>query len=72
MSARGSRTSASIPSPTLLEREHRAGVLILTLARPDARNSLSQAMIEALQGAIKLPEVAGSGGQVRTSAIIPR
>ena len=36
----------------LLESERSAGVLLLTLARPEARNSLSQAMIEALQAAI--------------------
>ena len=69
MSARGSRTSAPIPSPTLLEREHRAGVLILTLARPDARNSLSQAMIEALQGAI---DAASQDASVRAIVIAAR
>ena len=38
----------------LLESERRAEVLLLTLARPEARNSLSQAMIEALQTAIDM------------------
>jgi len=52
MPAPGSRTDATGSRATLLEREHRAGVLVLTLARPETRNSLSQAMIEALQGAI--------------------
>jgi enoyl-CoA hydratase/carnithine racemase len=52
MPALGSRTSETGPRETLLESEHRAGVLILTLAQPETRNSLSQAMIEAMQGAI--------------------
>ena len=52
MPAPGRRTDATGPRATLLESEHRAGVLVLTLARPETRNSLSQAMIEALQGAI--------------------
>ena len=52
MPAPGSRTNATGPRATLLESEHRAGVLILTLAQPETRNSLSQAMIEAMQGAI--------------------
>jgi enoyl-CoA hydratase/carnithine racemase len=52
MPALGSRTSETAPRTTLLESEHRAGVLILTLAQPETRNSLSQAMIEAMQGAI--------------------
>jgi enoyl-CoA hydratase/carnithine racemase len=52
MPALGSRTSETGPRATLLESEHRAGVLILTLAQPETRNSLSQAMIEAMQGAI--------------------
>jgi len=47
-----SRTNATGSRATLLESESRAGVLILTLARPETRNSLSQAMIEAMQGAI--------------------
>jgi len=35
-----------------LEVEHRAGGLVLTLARPEQRNSLSEAMLAALQAAI--------------------
>jgi len=35
-----------------LEVEHRAGGLLLTLARPEQRNSLSEAMLVALQRAI--------------------
>ena len=35
-----------------LEIERRGGVLILTLARPDRRNSLSETMLAALQAAI--------------------
>lgn len=50
--APSSRANATGPRATLLESEQRAGVLVLTLARPETRNSLSQAMIEALQGAI--------------------
>ncbi|HYM99291.1 MAG TPA: enoyl-CoA hydratase [Aestuariivirgaceae bacterium] len=52
MPALGSRTSETGPRATLLESEHRAGVLILTLTQPETRNSLSQAMIDAMQGAI--------------------
>ncbi len=52
MPAPGSGTTTTSPGAGLLESERRAGVLILTLARPETRNSLSQAMIEALQGAI--------------------
>ena len=36
-----------------VESERRAGTLILTLARPDRRNSLSEAMLAALHGAIE-------------------
>jgi enoyl-CoA hydratase/carnithine racemase len=35
-----------------LEVERRGAVLVLTLARPDRRNSLSEAMLAALQGAV--------------------
>lgn len=52
MPALKSRTADTDPRAALLESERRAGILVLTLARPEARNSLSQAMIEALQGAI--------------------
>src|SRR5262245_65665082 len=36
----------------VLEVEHRAGGILLTLARPEQRNSLSEAMLAALQAAI--------------------
>jgi enoyl-CoA hydratase/carnithine racemase len=40
-------------SDPIMERERREpGILVLTLARPEARNSLSRAMIAALQGAM--------------------
>ena len=52
MPAPSSRTVATSPGAILLESERRGGVLVLTLARPEARNSLSQALIEALQEAI--------------------
>ena len=52
MPAAASRIDADASREALLEQEHRAGILLLTLARPDARNSLSKALIEALQGAI--------------------
>jgi enoyl-CoA hydratase/carnithine racemase len=52
MPAAASRIDADAAREALLEQEHRAGILLLTLARPDARNSLSKALIEALQGAI--------------------
>ncbi len=45
-------TAASNVHDELLAREQRGSALVLTLARPDARNSLSEAMIEALQNAI--------------------
>ena len=52
MPAGASRSDADASREAPLEHEHRAGILVLTLARPDARNSLSKAMIEALQRAI--------------------
>ena len=52
MPAGASRSDADASRVAPLEHEHRAGILVLTLARPDARNSLSKAMIEALQRAI--------------------
>jgi enoyl-CoA hydratase/carnithine racemase len=53
MAARNSRTtSSSLAQAARVESEQRAGVLLVTLARPQARNSLSLAMVEALQGAI--------------------
>jgi enoyl-CoA hydratase/carnithine racemase len=47
-----SRIDERAAGADLLASEHRAGVLVLTLARPQAGNSLSEAMIEALQSAI--------------------
>jgi enoyl-CoA hydratase/carnithine racemase len=44
----------------LVERAHlEPGILLLTLARPETRNSLSQAMIAALQSAIDASAAAG-------------
>ena len=40
--------AASTPSPLVLLREDRGGIAILTLNRPQARNSLSEALLEAL------------------------
>ena len=57
MPAAGSRTDDTVPREALLESEHRAGILILTLAQPQFRNSLSQAMIEAVQGAVDAASV---------------
>src|SRR5688572_30960693 len=64
-----SRTNATGPRATLLESEHRAGVLILTLARPETRNSLSQAMIEAMQGAI---DAASQDAALRAVVVMAR
>jgi len=41
-------TAAPAPSSLLLLREDRGGIAILTLNRPQARNSLSEALLEAL------------------------
>ena len=41
------------PRSSELEIERRGGVLVLTLARPERRNSLSEAMLAALQAAIE-------------------
>jgi enoyl-CoA hydratase/carnithine racemase len=41
-------TAASTPSPLVLLRENRGGIAILTLNRPQARNSLSEALLQAL------------------------
>jgi enoyl-CoA hydratase/carnithine racemase len=46
------RKREAIEPPGAIEREHRARVLVLTLARPEARNSLSAAMLATLHGAI--------------------
>ena len=60
---------ANAADPPLLESEQRAGVLVLTLARPESRNSLSQALIEALQGAI---DTASQAAAVRAIVIAAR
>jgi enoyl-CoA hydratase/carnithine racemase len=41
-------TAASAPSSLILLREDRGGIAVLTLNRPQARNSLSEALLEAL------------------------
>jgi enoyl-CoA hydratase/carnithine racemase len=46
------RTAQAGASQSDLEIERLAGVLVLTLARPDRRNSLSEAMLAALQKAL--------------------
>jgi len=47
------RAGEAVASASPIESERLAvGVLVLTLARPEARNSLSQAMLAALQSAI--------------------
>src|SRR6201987_3626332 len=45
-------TAASTPSPLVLLREARGGIAILTLNRPRARNSLSEALLEVLGEAL--------------------
>jgi enoyl-CoA hydratase/carnithine racemase len=45
-------TAASAPSSLILLREDRGGIAILTLNRPQARNSLSEALLEALSEAL--------------------
>jgi enoyl-CoA hydratase/carnithine racemase len=45
-------TAASTPAPLVLLREDRGGIAILTLNRPQARNSLSEALLEALGEAL--------------------
>ncbi len=54
------------PRASELEIERRGGVLVLTLARPERRNSLSEAMLAALQAAI---EAAGDDASVRSVVI---
>jgi enoyl-CoA hydratase/carnithine racemase len=47
------RAGAATPAAALVASERREpGILVLTLARPEARNSLSQAMLAELQSAI--------------------
>ena len=45
-------TAASAPASLILLREDRGGIAILTLNRPQARNSLSEALLEALSDAL--------------------
>ena len=45
-------TAASTPSSLMLLRENRGGIAILTLNRPQTRNSLSEALLEALGDAL--------------------
>src|SRR6201982_3839089 len=45
-------TAASTPSPLVLLREDRGGIAILTLNRPQARNSLSEGLLQALGEAL--------------------
>ena len=45
-------TAASAASPLVLLREDRGGIAILTLNRPQARNSLSEALLQALGNAL--------------------
>jgi enoyl-CoA hydratase/carnithine racemase len=47
-------TAASTPTPLVLLREDRGGIAILTLNRPRARNSLSEALLEALGEALSV------------------
>ena len=46
------RKEATATRDAEVEVERRAGILMLTLARPERRNSLSEAMLSALQGGI--------------------
>jgi enoyl-CoA hydratase/carnithine racemase len=66
MPADDSRGDPSVHSATHLESERRGGTLVLTLARPENRNCLSQGMIEALQSAI---DASGSDPAVRAVVI---
>jgi enoyl-CoA hydratase/carnithine racemase len=52
MSARASAAASSAPSSLILLREDKGGIAILTLNRPQARNSLSEALLEALGDAL--------------------
>ncbi|MGN6748468.1 MAG: enoyl-CoA hydratase [Xanthobacteraceae bacterium] len=51
-SAQTAATVASASSPQILLREDQAGIAILTLNRPQARNSLSEALLQALSEAL--------------------
>jgi enoyl-CoA hydratase/carnithine racemase len=52
MSARAAAAASSVPSSLILVREDEGGIAILTLNRPQARNSLSEALLEALGDAL--------------------
>jgi enoyl-CoA hydratase/carnithine racemase len=52
MSARAAAAASSAPSSLILLREDRDSIAILTLNRPQARNSLSEALLEALGDAL--------------------
>ena len=52
MNAQSAATAAAAPSSLILLREDKGGIAILTLNRPQARNSLSEAMLEALGDAL--------------------
>jgi enoyl-CoA hydratase/carnithine racemase len=52
MSARAAAAASSAPSSYILLREDKGGIAILTLNRPQARNSLSEALLEALGDAL--------------------
>jgi enoyl-CoA hydratase/carnithine racemase len=51
MSAQPARAAA--PQPPILLHEKNGSIAVLTLNRPDARNSLSEGLIAALHGALK-------------------
>ena len=52
MSARAAAAASSAPSSLILLREDKGGIAILTLNRSQARNSLSEALLEALGDAL--------------------
>ncbi len=52
MNAQTATAAAAAPSSLILLREDIDGIAILTLNRPQARNSLSEAMLEALGDAL--------------------
>ncbi len=52
MNAQTATAAAASSSSLILLREDIAGVAILTLNRPQARNSLSEALLEALGDAL--------------------
>jgi enoyl-CoA hydratase/carnithine racemase len=52
MNARAAAAASSAPSSLILLREDRGSIAILTLNRPQARNSLSEALLEALGDAL--------------------